>query len=151
MLMYSTILSLHNINRWAVLLFGLYAITKSILGLINKRDYTSRENMAHALFVGFCHLQFLLGIILYMVSPKVDAALANGFGAAMKDSYSRLIVLEHITINIIAIALIQAGRTLSKKAADSTVKHKKSLIFFSIGLVLILSRIPWQYSPLWPF
>jgi hypothetical protein len=86
-----------------------------------------------------------------MVSPNVDAALANGFGAAMKDSYSRLIVLEHITINVIAIALIQAGRTLSKKATDAVVKHKKSLIFFSIGLLLILSRIPWQYSPLFRF
>lgn len=149
--MYSTILSLHNINRWAVLIFGLYAITKSILGLMHKRDFTSRENMAHAMFVGFCHLQLVLGIVLYMISPKVDAALAQGFGAAMKDSYNRLIVLEHITINIIAIALIQVGRTLSKKATDSMVKHKKSLIFFSIGLLLILSRIPWKYSPLWPF
>lgn len=146
--MYSTILILHNIIRWGVLLGGLYAITKSALGLIHKREYTSKENLAHTLFVAFCHTQLLLGVILYMISPNVDAALANGFGAAMKDSYSRLIVLEHITINAIAIALIQVGRTLSKKATDAVTKHKKSLIFFSIGLVLILSRIPWQYSPL---
>ncbi|AMS25919.1 hypothetical protein AEM51_01730 [Bacteroidetes bacterium UKL13-3] len=146
--MYSTILILHNILRWGVLLGGLYAITKSALGLIHKREYTSTQNLAHTLFVAFCHAQLLLGIILYMISPNVDAALANGFGAAMKDPYSRLIVLEHITINVIAIALIQVGRTLSKKATDAMVKHKKSLIFFSIGLLLILSRIPWQYSPL---
>jgi hypothetical protein len=149
--MYSTILTLHNLTRWGVLLFGLYAITKSILGLINKRDFTKKENISHAIFVGFCHFQLLLGIVLYMISPKVDAALANGFGAAMKDSYSRLIVLEHISVNIIAVALIQVGRTLSKKATDSLTKHKKSLIFYSIGLLLILSRIPWKYSPEWPF
>jgi hypothetical protein len=149
--MYPILLSLHNISRWAVLLFGLYAITKSILGLVNKRDFTKQANISHAIFVGFCHLQLLLGIVLYVVSPNVDAALANGFGAAMKDSYSRLIVLEHITINIIAIALIQVGRTLSKKAVEASVKYKKSLIFFSIGLLLILSRIPWQYSPLFRF
>jgi hypothetical protein len=149
--MYSTILTLHNLTRWGVLLFGLYAITKSILGLINKRDFTKKENISHAIFVGFCHFQLLLGIVLYMISPKVDAALANGFGAAMKDSYSRFIVLEHISVNIIAVALIQVGRTLSKKATDSLTKHKKSLIFYSIGLLLILSRIPWKYSPEWPF
>jgi hypothetical protein len=148
---YATILLFHNLNRWAVLIFGLYAITKSILGLVKKREYTHSESTAHALFVGFCHLQLLLGFVLYMISPKVDAALANGFGAAMKDSYSRLIVVEHITVNVIAIALIQIGRTLSKKAEDSMAKHKKSLIFFSIGLLLILSRIPWAYSPEWPF
>jgi hypothetical protein len=146
--MYSFILTTHNITRWGVLLFGLYAITKSVLGLLHKREFTKQANISHAIFVGFCHLQLLLGITLYMVSPNVDAALGNGFGAAMKDSYSRLIVLEHITINIIAIALIQVGRTLSKRAKDAAVKYRKSLIFFSIGLLLILSRIPWQYSPL---
>jgi len=146
--MYSTILILHNVLRWGVLLFGLYAITKSVLGLINKREFTKQANISHAIFVGFCHTQLLLGIVLYVISPKVDAALANGFGAAMKDSYSRLLAVEHISINIIGIALIQVGRTLSKKAIDAAAKYKKSLIFFSIGFILILSRIPWQYSPL---
>lgn len=146
--MYSFILSVHNISRWGVLLFGLYAITKCVLGLMHKREFTKQANVSHAIFVGFCHLQLLLGVVLYMISPNVDAALANGFGAAMKDSYSRLIVLEHISINVIAIALIQVGRTLSKKATVAAVQYRKSLIFFSIGLLLILSRIPWQYSPL---
>ncbi|MES2559133.1 MAG: hypothetical protein V4590_05300 [Bacteroidota bacterium] len=146
--MYATILFLHNLIRWGVLLGGLYAITKSALGLIHKREYTSKENMAHTLFVAFCHAQLLLGIILYMVSPRVDQALANGFGAAMKNADDRFLVLEHIMTMVIGVAFIQIGRTLSKKATDAMAKHKKSLIFFSIGLLLILSRIPWQNSPL---
>jgi hypothetical protein len=149
--MFPSILVIHNILRWGVLVFGLYAITKSALGLIHKREYTKQTNIAHAIFVGFCHLQLVLGMVLYMISPNVDMALANGFGAAMKDGYSRLIVVEHISINVIAIALIQVGRTLSKKAIIDRVKYKKSLLFFSIGLLLILSRIPWQYSPLFRF
>lgn len=146
--MYPTILVLHNLLRWGVLLFGLYAITKSILGLMHKREFTNQANLSHVLFVAFCHTQLFLGLVLYFISPNVDAALANGFGAAMKDSYSRLLAVEHISINVIAIALIQVGRTLSKKATDAAVKYKKPLIYFSIGLLLILSRIPWQYSPL---
>lgn len=149
--MYSTILILHNILRWGVLLGGLYAIIRSASGLINKQDFTAGENRSHAIFVAFCHTQLLLGVILYMISPNVDAMLANGFGAAMKNSYSRLIVLEHVMVMVIAVALIQVGRTLSKKATDPMAKHKKSLIFFSIGLLLILSRIPWQNSPLLRF
>ena len=145
--MYSTILFLHNLLRWGVLLGGVYAITKSALGLINKRDYTSSENRAHMIFVIFCHTQLLLGLILYFTSPIVHEALAN-MGATMKDAKLRLYGVEHISINIIAIALIQTGRTLSKKATESALKHKRSLIWFSIGLLLILSRIPWAYSPL---
>jgi hypothetical protein len=146
--MYITLLTIHNILRWGVLIGGLYSITRSAMGLINKTDFTASQNRTHAVFIAFCHTQLLVGITLYLVSPKVDAYLAQGFGTAMKDSYSRLIVLEHITVNIIAVALIQVGRTLSKKATDAVTKHKRSLIFFSIGLLLILSRIPWQYSPL---
>jgi hypothetical protein len=149
--MYSTILILHNLIRWGVLVFGLYAITKSALGLINKRDFTKQANISHAIFLGFCHLQLVLGFVLYMVSPTVDTALANGFGAAMKDSYSRLIVIEHISINVIAIALVQIGRTLSKKTEDAAAKYRKTLIFFGIAMLLILSRIPWAYSPLFRF
>jgi hypothetical protein len=49
---------------------------------------------------------------------------------------------------IFAIALIQIGRTLSKKAADAASKHKKAIIYFGIGLLLILSRIPWNKAML---
>jgi hypothetical protein len=52
--MYATLLTVHNLLRWAVLLGGLYAITKSVLGIMHKRDFTKQENLAHALFVGFC-------------------------------------------------------------------------------------------------
>ena len=142
--MYATLLTVHNLLRWAVLLGGLYAITKSVLGIMHKRDFTKQENLSHALFVGFCHLQLLLGLILYFISPVVDQALANGMGAAMKDPASRFVAVEHISTMIIAIVLIQVGRTLSKKQTEAMAKHKKAVIFFSIGLILILSRIPWK-------
>lgn len=147
--MYATLLTVHNLLRWAVLLGGLYAITKSVLGIMHKRDFTKQENLSHALFVGFCHLQLLLGLILYFISPVVDQALANGMGAAMKDPASRFVAVEHISSMIIAIVLIQVGRTLSKKQTEAMAKHKKAVVFFSIGLILILSRIPWK-AAMWP-
>jgi uncharacterized protein YacL len=147
--MYATLLTVHNLLRWAVLLGGLYAITKSVLGIMHKRDFTKQENLSHALFVGFCHLQLLLGLILYFISPAVNDALANGMGAAMKDPAKRFIAVEHISTMIIAIVLIQVGRTLSKKQTEAMAKHKKAVVFFSIGLILILSRIPWK-AAMWP-
>jgi hypothetical protein len=147
--MYATLLTMHNLLRWAVLLGGLYAITKSVLGIMHKRDFTKQENLSHALFVGFCHLQLVLGLILYFISPVVDQALANGMGAAMKDPASRFVAVEHISTMIIAIVLIQVGRTLSKKQTEAMAKHKKAVVFFSIGLILILSRIPWK-AAMWP-
>ena len=146
---YPFLLNLHNILRWAVLLGGLYAITKSVLGIMHKRAYTKQENISHAVFVGLCHAQLLIGLILYFISPAVDVALANGMGAAMKVPELRFVAVEHISTMIIAIVLIQVGRSLSKKATDAMVKHRRAVIFFSIGMLLILSRIPWNKA-LWP-
>lgn len=142
--MYAPLLHLHHYTGYAVLLAGLYAITKSALGVMHKRDFTKQENIAHAIFLGTCHLQLLLGLILYFISPNVDAALANGMGGAMKDAASRFIAVEHIATMIIAVVLVQVGRIISKKQTDAAAKHKKALVFFTIGFVLILSRVPWD-------
>ncbi|MCC7533695.1 MAG: hypothetical protein IT246_07105 [Bacteroidia bacterium] len=142
--MYKGFLHLHHYAGWAVLIFGLYAITKAYLGNSKKRSFDKQDNLSQIFFLSLCHLQLLLGLVLYFISPNVDAALANGMGAAMKDSASRFIAVEHIMTMIIAIVLVQVGRTLSKKQTDDTLKHKKALVFFVIGYILILSRVPWD-------
>lgn len=142
--MYEILLNLHNILRWGVLLGGLYAITKSVLGIMHKREFTTAENRSHVIFVMFCHSQLAIGLLLYFISPVVDMALSQGMGAAMKDATLRFVAVEHIATMVIAIVLIQVGRTLSKKAVDAAAKHRKALVFYSIGFILILSRIPWN-------
>jgi len=44
-------------------------------------------------------------------------------------------------MNIIAIILITIGHSQSKKLDDGS---KKILIYYTLGLVLLLSRIPWS-------
>ncbi|MCG9878978.1 MAG: hypothetical protein MH472_00120 [Bacteroidia bacterium] len=77
------------------------------------------------------------------MSPNVQAAAQN-MGAAMKDKALRFILIEHPLTMIIAVALIQIGRIRSKKAYADLDKHKRSLTFYGIALVLVLSRIPWN-------
>jgi hypothetical protein len=62
----------------------------------------------------------------------------------MSDKAIRLTSLEHPLINIIAIALITIGWSKHKKAADSQAKFKSIFLFYGLGLLLILSRIPWS-------
>jgi hypothetical protein len=64
----------------------------------------------------------------------------------MKDAPVRKVVLEHPLIGLIGVALIQIGRTRSKKASGDMKKHKAVAVFTTIALVLILSRIPhWNF------
>jgi hypothetical protein len=81
----------------------------------------------------------LIGLILYFVSPLGKDSLGQMSNAAL-----RLTSLEHPLINLIAITLITIGWSKHKKLINSEAKFKTFSIFYGIGLVLILSRIPWN-------
>ena len=66
------------------------------------------------------------------------------FGAAMKDPATRLIAVEHISVNVIAVVLATIVTAKNKKNIADAAKHNNALIFNGIGLLLILSRIPWS-------
>ena len=143
--MYEFLLSSHSILRWLILPIGLFVISTSWFYLKSEKPYGKLEKISGGILVGLAHLQLIIGLLLYFVfSPDINAAL-NDMGAAMKDAHLRLKILEHPLISIIAVALIQIGRSLSKKATDNVSKRKKVAIYTTIAFVLILSRIPnWQ-------
>ncbi|TSA43357.1 MAG: hypothetical protein D4R55_01020 [Chitinophagaceae bacterium] len=53
--------------------------------------------------------------------------------------------MEHISMMIIAWLLVHLGRSMVKRADTDAQKHKKSLIWFGIALILILAMIPWPF------
>ncbi|PCJ66708.1 MAG: hypothetical protein COA58_04415 [Bacteroidetes bacterium] len=139
----NALINAHSILRWAVLLFGLYAITKSARGVMRKQDYTPQHNMAATLFIASVHLQVLIGLLLY-VSRDLAANFSN-MSETMGDSLLRFWTVEHSVGMILGAVLIQIGRTKSKKATEPIKKHKIALIFFSIGMLIILAMIPWPF------
>ena len=145
---YNYLLMVHSWLRWAFLIAALFAIIRSLNGKFGNKPFGKEDNTAATILIALTHTMLLLGIILWFVSPNVQNALAQGAGVFMKDKYMRLIVLEHPITNIIAVALIQIGRIKSKKAYEDAVKHNRSLMYYGLGLLLILSRIPWGSSPL---
>jgi hypothetical protein len=142
--MYNILLFLHSWNRWIVLALALVVIFKAFSGWFGKKDFLKADNALGGAFIGTLHLQWLLGLILYFVSPFGSQAFAMGMGVVMKNPVYRYWSVEHITVMIIAIAVAQTGRILSKKSATALEKHKKAAIFYTIALVLILSRIPFD-------
>lgn len=145
--MYTTLLFIHNAMRWLFLAAALVAIGRAIAGLMNKSPYTTSDNKTGTVFLSLAHTQLLIGIILLFVSEHVQAALSGGFGNAMKDSATRLLVMEHPLTMIIGVALIQIGRIKVRKAYEDRSRHMRSLMYYGIGVILILSRIPW-HAPL---
>jgi uncharacterized membrane protein SirB2 len=82
------------------------------------------------------HTQLLLGIILYIISPRVIFS-----GESMKDAMDRYWLVEHNTGMIIAIVLITIARISSKKIIDAAAKQRRIFIFNTIAFVIIMVMI----------
>ena len=137
------VLVLHNLLRWAVLLFGLWTVLNALTGVFGKRKYTAGDNRSNLLFMISCDIQLLLGLILYFTNSWFDRL--KDLGNNMKDPYNRFFTMEHMSLMILAWILVHIGRASVKRANTDAAKHKRMLIFFGIAIVLILVSIPWPF------
>lgn len=136
--MYDFIQKLHSGWAYLVLLFLVIAIVNSAVGFSAKKEFTAKDRKIALLGLIATHLQLVIGLLVYFVSPLGASALGE-----MKNAALRLTSLEHPLINIIAIVLITIGWSKHKRTQDSTAKFKSIAVFYALGLLLILSRIPW--------
>lgn len=133
--------TLHSYNRYLVLAAMVFVLIRAYNGWLNRKPFEKADNTASVVLLGLAHLQALIGLIQYaFTSTWTQTAFAN-FGAAMKDPMMRYFAVEHITGMLIAVALIQVGRSLSKKATDDVSKHRKLAIYTSIALVIIVGTL----------
>ena len=136
--MYQFVQKFHSGWAYLAVLLLLFAALNAVIGLTSKKEFTPKDRKISLFGLLATHIQLLVGLILYFVSPLGFNSLVN-----MKDAAIRLTSLEHPLINIIAIALITIGWSRHKKATTSEAKFKAITLFYGIGLLLILSRIPW--------
>jgi hypothetical protein len=137
--MYDFIQKFHSGWAYLALLLLVFAVVNSFMGMSSKKEFTAKDRKIALFGLIGAHIQLLVGLILYFISPLGHALLGE-----MKDAAVRLTSLEHPLINIIAIVLITIGWSKHKKGETGTAKFKSIAIFFGLGLLLILSRIPWK-------
>jgi hypothetical protein len=139
------LLASHNLIRWAILFFGVWTVIQAFTGLRSKRALSPNDNRASLLFMIFCDIQLLIGLVLYYNNGHFEN-LTTGMGNVMKNASMRFFSVEHAFTMILAWVLVHVGRTAVKKA-DPEQKHKRMLLFFGLALLLILISIPWPFRP----
>ena len=137
--MYEFIQKFHSGWAYLALLLLVVAVINSLIGMFSKKEFTAKDRKIALFGLIGIHTQLLIGLILYFVSPLGFASFGQ-----MSDKALRLTSLEHPLINIIGIALITIGWSKHKKLTTSESKFKTFSIFYGLGLLLILSRIPWS-------
>ena len=142
--MYSVLKTIHSYWAYLALLILVIAVVNALIGMSNKKAFGAKDLRLSLFGLIFAHIQLLIGLVLYFVSPWFEQWSTLGMGDVMKDAQTRLYLLEHPFTNIIAIVLITMGWSMHKRQTQDAKKFSRIGIFYTLGLLLLLSRIPWD-------
>lgn len=136
--MYNFLLHTHSGLRWLILI----ALVISLFQTYNQRGTNGDIKRTKSVLFTFIlsHLQLLLGIILYFISPKVVFSAQT-----MSNDLLRFFTVEHTLGMIIAIVLITLGYIKAKKSA---LPYNKAFKYYTAAFVIILLSIPWPFREL---
>ena len=141
--MYSMLKHAHSGLRWLVLVLLVIAILNAYSKWQNRKDFTNSDKRKHLFAMIFCHIQLVIGLVLYFMSPLVS--FSEGF---MKESVTRFFAVEHTSMMVLALIIITMGYSKAKRKSEDSQKFKTTFIFYLIGLLLILVAIAWPFRGL---
>jgi hypothetical protein len=145
--MYAFILALHSLTRWFVLASLLFALYRAYSGWLSGKTYSKFDDRVRSITVNIANIQFTIGLWLYFISPITNYFISH-FKEAVHNRQIRFFGMEHITMMLIGIALISIASSKAKRKTTDKEKFKTLAIWLTIALLVILSSIPWSFSPL---
>lgn len=141
--MNSTLIVLHSLLRWAVVILGLWAVLSSLSGMLSGKSYTASNNRTGLFYMISCDIQLLIGLLLYFGNGWFGKL--QQFSQIKTDPYSRFFALEHLSMMLLAWLLVHLGRVFIKKAGTDAARHRRTLIYYGVSLLLIFAAIPWPF------
>jgi len=146
-LFHAIVLFLHSYQRWLVLGLALAITVRSLAGLRSERPWSPSEDRLHAGFVWSMRIQFLLGLLLYVLLSPITHAFFSDLRGSMKVGELRFFGLEHALMMLAAVAVADAGRARSKRIDDPRARRRRVCWTSGIPLLLMLAAVPWPFMP----
>jgi hypothetical protein len=143
---YPIALILHSWTRWALLILLVVVVFRAWQGRTGFGAWLPLDERLHTALVGVFDLQFLLGLWLYGASPFARAFLGD-LGTNIHNRELRFFGLEHVTMMLIAVALVHVGRARSKAVTDERLRFRRVFAWTVASLIVVVSSIPWPFFP----
>lgn len=141
--MHSFLIHFHSGWRWIVLFLLVLALFNNLVKWRQSATQTPADQKWNLYAMSAVHLQLIVGLVLYMMSTKVQFT-----AEAMADPILRFFTAEHITTMLVATLLITIGYSRGKRAANDTARFRLAFWYFLAGLIFILAGIPWPWQVL---
>ena len=145
--MYPLIKILYYYWSYITLLVLIFAFLNALIGKIRGKDFKLKDLRISLFGLIFSYLQLLIGLLLYIVSPWFNQWSKLGIVNVMSNSQIRFYLVENPSLNIIVILLITIGWSMLKKHSDPGKKFLRIIIFYGLGLIISLMRVPWDSLP----
>lgn len=133
--MYQGLLHAHSGLRWIVLILIIITVINAIRAMNGNNVFNENDKKLSLFALISTHLQAVLGLVLYFMSPKVQFSEST-----MSNSMLRFFTMEHTLMMLIAIILVTIGNRMAK-----TGNAKRTFWYYFIALVIILAAIPWPF------
>src|SRR5215217_6712535 len=132
----------HSIGRWIILLLLLFAILNSLLA--GNRPYIRTDARLGLLLTIFADLMLIIGIYLWYAGEwgYKQIERMGSVTAVMKDRTAGFFAIEHSVGMLVAIILIHLGKSQGRKQMSDRAKHRRTMIFYLLALLVILASIP---------
>ena len=136
--MHKMLTHMHSGIRWIVLGLLVIAIVKALMNWLGKKADEERKLPMMAMMA--LHLQVVIGLLLFFVSPRVVMTAES-----MKDAIKRFFLVEHPMMMVIAAILVTLGYARFKRLSGAG-RHRTLFIYYAIALAIILWAIPWPFQ-----
>ena len=137
-MLYNILLNAHSGLRWVVLLLIIVTIINAAQGMNSRRMVSLRDKRLSLVSLSFVHLQVVIGLVLYFISPRVQFSAST-----MSNKMLRFYTVEHLVGMLIAVILVTIGHRKSKSGS-----LKEVFWYYVIALIVMLVTIPWPFRGL---
>lgn len=140
-----TVQFIHSYWAYLVLFILIIATFNAVFKFFGNKEFDAKDFRISLFTLITMHIQLLIGIILFFMKDYFSTIeQIGGMGEVMKNSDLRNQIVEHPTTMIIAVALVTIGYSKHKKKLVSKPKFKMLAIFYTLALILVLAKIPWN-------
>jgi hypothetical protein len=140
--MYSLLKNIHSYWAYLVLLILILGIFNAIAGKIKGKDFESKDLRLSLFGLIFSHIQLLIGLILYFVSPWFGQWSDLGYGGVMNNAQVRLYLVEHPLCQHTGHCSNYDGLVSSQTPKRPREKISTDCFVLRIGIIVAIEQNP---------
>jgi len=124
-----------------------YSLSPRLIKAGSQKRHLPSLNAIRHWTATIAQIQLIFGLWLYFISP-ITVYFLDHFHDAVHEREIRFFGMEHSIMMMIGIVVITIGSANTKRKLTDKAKFKTMAIWFTIALLIIITSIPWGFSPL---